>query len=1616
MNLTPKTAAVLVVLGLLIPAGAVFGTAALPTDGLFDGDGEPEVRMEAHDGPAGQYVAVDDGGQLEVDFTGVNRETLFEYHRVFDLVNDDDRNVTVWVEHENEGVIRLYDDATGQSVEGRGNAVDLESGQRMVVSIDIDSRGSVSHDALRTGVIVHAEYEPALPFFAVDIVDYDDTVEEGETITLEADVENTGHAGGTQSVEFLVGGELVDSTEIELAADESGTVGFGYETDGSHVGQRELTVRTNDDNETRTVTVQSADEPFFAVGIVDSPENVTSGEPFDVEVTVENVGNETATQTVALDVDDRLADSVDVELAPGERRTVTLTGETEPRPDAERVPIAVRSDDDEATADVLAESALVASASADSYVVEVGTSVQLRASGSIVPVDADPTYEWTVDGDDVGDGELIDAVLEEPGEREVTLTVTADGETDTDSFTITVEDTDAPTAVLDVPDAVGVDESFELDATRSTDNVGIASYEWEFGDGATGSLPTPSHSYDEAGRYTVTLTVTDTSGNTDTTSREVVVEGPRASLSADELDFGETSTNGAGRQTVRISNDGTAPLDVSRAEITGTDANAFEHTAEGEFLVQPGETRSVPVEFSPTEAGAHEATLEIDSDNPTALGPISLTGTGVESAVAPTDRSVDFGDVSVGDRQERSVTIENVGDVNGDVASAEIVGSSAFEIVDDGGLPEELEPGERHGVTVAFDPGGNGDDGATLRFAVGDDERTSVSLRGTGQAPEIRLSPDDDLVFPTVGVGDRTRTTVEVSNHGAEPLDIEDVRIVGDGGNAFDLVAETLPDSIDPGGSDAFELRFSPEADGDHEAEIEIESNDPARPVASLPVTGPAVGAEIGIDRRTVDFGEVNVGETVVMDVTVRNKNSSIADLTIESSDIVGPDHDSFEIVGGEPPVTLAPGESHTFELEFEPLTAGKKESQLRILSDAGNRPLINVWLSNTRTYILVQEVGNPTVNVEGYNLVADDSHAVNVWMPRTDGEAIGFEELHFDTLRSGNFEMNVNHDTDPRGPTYEPEEGTEPIQYVEIDHVVGESGSTYGNTSIVYQLSKESVPEGAEPEDVTLHRYSDDTGEWVDVSATAQFLEETDDHYHYRIETPGFSQFVATAPVADDEDDPEPSDPDGSGAEPRDPPADEADDESGIDVDVEFDTDEQPPTETSPVSDDEIAEMDRETVGEPPRAIVDIDAGADRQLEIEGERSVTVGDEQYAVGADTAVAIAGDPAAISGARSTVSSRAAVAAEETLVEAVRVDVPDEFRGEPATVRFSIDRDRIDSPTDAAVGHRTDDGWQLLPTTVVEETDDRVVFEVRTSSVSVFGVFERSDVTYEWEISEGSTAEEIEFTHVFESPGLYDVDLTVTDAGGQQSAERRQVLANDEPTVDVELVNQTDNGTVTLRANVDNEVGETTTTWTFPDGTELVGEVVTTQLDAGDHEVGVVVEDEFGARTEVDSVVGVGPDRTIVEEALDMFGLGTAVLWQSGLALLVLLGGAVVYRRAPWVLLGRGERPEPRITRIEDPLVEPGAGRLLIGAIRAEAPRSELESVTIELRDGDEQLLLRKAIEIGSGSRYSALREEVVAPPGVRLAADETYTLRVTATNEHDLVDEREIAAIPLSTD
>ncbi|MFC4406005.1 PKD domain-containing protein [Haloarchaeobius iranensis] len=130
--------------------------------------------------------------------------------------------------------------------------------------------------------------------------------------------------------------------------------------------------------------------------------------------------------------------------------------------------------------------------------------------------------ELVVDGTNVpADGSLGLLVDSYSGSGDYTFTIEEVGTGDDGG-----DGNQPPIADVTLGDtSVGVGETLSVDGSGSTDPDGsVASHDWTFGDGATASGQTASHSYDSTGEYTVTLTVTDDDGATASTTETVVVE------------------------------------------------------------------------------------------------------------------------------------------------------------------------------------------------------------------------------------------------------------------------------------------------------------------------------------------------------------------------------------------------------------------------------------------------------------------------------------------------------------------------------------------------------------------------------------------------------------------------------------------------------------------------------------------------------------------------------------------------------------------------------------------------------------------------------------------------------------------------------------------------------------------------------------------------------------------------------------------------------------------------------------------------------------------------------------------------------------------------------------
>ena len=173
----------------------------------------------------------------------------------------------------------------------------------------------------------------------------------------------------------------------------------------------------------------------------------------------------------------------------------------------------------------------IANFSATPSIVHIGETINFDSAsydvdGYIV------SYAWNFGDGTFGSGVTVSHSYANNGKYFVTITV-VDNEGATNSKTASViVNNRAPIAEFTTSATIlGKQETVTFDASGSHDIDGtIVKYSWTFGDGTTATGMRVSHSYFSVGVYTVTLTVTDDDGATDTASATKTVrnQSPKA--------------------------------------------------------------------------------------------------------------------------------------------------------------------------------------------------------------------------------------------------------------------------------------------------------------------------------------------------------------------------------------------------------------------------------------------------------------------------------------------------------------------------------------------------------------------------------------------------------------------------------------------------------------------------------------------------------------------------------------------------------------------------------------------------------------------------------------------------------------------------------------------------------------------------------------------------------------------------------------------------------------------------------------------------------------------------------------------------------------------------------
>lgn len=424
---------------------------------------------------------------------------------------------------------------------------------------------------------------------------------------------------------------------------------------------------------------------------------------------------------------------------------------------------------------------------------------------------------------------------------------------------------------------------------------------------------------------------------------------PKITTSATALDFGTIRPGASVDRTVRVTNPGTATLNVTGTPILGPDSLDYRVIAGGgAFSIPPGGSRDLTLRFAPLRAGGREdpsksAMLAIMSNADPSPFNIPLVGNAVQPLASRLDSVINFGSRVVGGVYIiDTAIIQNTCTDTLHVREIALFGSDAgaFRILSSG--PNAVPPGAFYRVRLQFTPLERRAYNATLRVLHDDSTgQSSFAVTGRGIAPVMTRSTQS-LQAGSVRVGtSAAMPPLSISNTGDAPMRVTAIRIIGPDAADFSFAggAPALPTTLQPGASLPIALRFTPRETGVRTASLEIVAD--GLPPQQVALSGTGVQAILSLSTSAVDFGDVVVGSSDERTITVTNNGTDTATLRNVAATGAG-----FSVIGAPAVGTrVAPGGSFTLRVRFTPQSTGPVLGAATVSND-GAEPTLIVALS----------------------------------------------------------------------------------------------------------------------------------------------------------------------------------------------------------------------------------------------------------------------------------------------------------------------------------------------------------------------------------------------------------------------------------------------------------------------------------------------------------------------------------------------------------------------------------------------------------------------------------------------------------------------------------------------
>ena len=205
-----------------------------------------------------------------------------------------------------------------------------------------------------------------------------------------------------------------------------------------------------------------------------------------------------------------------------------------------------------------------------------------------------------------------------------------------------------------------------------------------------------------------------------------------------------------------------------------------------------------------------------------------------------------------------------------------------------------------------------------------------------GRTRALSITPSA-ATFGSVTVKTDATQTIKISNTGTGELKILNADITGTG---FSLSGMSVPTKLAAGASATFNVAFKPMAAGSTKGSLSIKTNASESPATvNLSGTGVEESIKLTVNETSLSFGSVLVSGSETKEVKITNSGNANATITAVTVSGAG-----FSVSGGSG-VTLAPNQSETVTVNFNPKSKGSLSGTLTVSSNAQT---VNVALGGT--------------------------------------------------------------------------------------------------------------------------------------------------------------------------------------------------------------------------------------------------------------------------------------------------------------------------------------------------------------------------------------------------------------------------------------------------------------------------------------------------------------------------------------------------------------------------------------------------------------------------------------------------------------------------------------------